>query len=94
MISEDVLCEVLKRKFYTAIEEVDIGNSFPPLMVFYSFVLYFRYKSYIKCAKTQEERDIAYLAFYQVRGTMWGGIIMGMLPIIITGGILFESMFK
>lgn len=93
MISEDVLCEVLKRKFYTAIEKVDFYSP-PPIMVFYSFVLYFRYKSYIKCAKTQEERDIAYLAFYQVRGTMWGGIIMGMFPIIITGGILFESMFK
>ena len=87
MISKDIICAVKRDKFYKAIEEMNL-NGFPPLMIFYSFIIFFRYRSFIKCTKNQEERDLAYVAFYKVKGTMWGGIIMGVFFILIMVSVI------
>ena len=87
MISESLICEVKKDKFYKAIDGIDIVLS-GYLSIFYALVIYFRYKSFIKCTKSQEERDLAYLAFYQAKGNMWGGIILGIFTIVILGGFI------
>jgi len=89
MISENVICEVKKDKFYKAVNEIYYMDYF---FIFYSIVIYFRYRSFIKCTKNQEEKDVAYLALYKVKGNMWGGIILAifMLSIIISfifGGV-------
>jgi len=87
MISESLICEVKKDKFYKAVDGVDliIGGY---LSIFYVVVIYFRYKSFIKCTKSQEERDLAYLAFYQAKGNMWAGITLGIFIISLLGAFI------
>ena len=82
MISESLICEVKKDKFYKAVDGVNISFK-GYLSIFYVFVIYFRYKSFIKCTKSQEERDLAYLAFYKAKGNMWGAIILGIFVILL-----------
>jgi hypothetical protein len=87
MISDDLICEIKKDKFYKAVNGVDIvigGYS----SIFYALVIYFRYKSFIKCTKSQEERDLAYLVFYQVKGNMWRAIILGIIVISLLGAFI------
>jgi hypothetical protein len=91
MISEDVICTIKKHKFYKAVDEVNLNSGFPPLLVFYSFIIYFRYKSFIKCVKSQEERDSAYVSFYKVKGTMWFGIILGLFFIFVMGSLMLNA---
>lgn len=87
MISKSLICEVKKDKFYKAVEGVDIvfGGY---LSIFYAFVIYFRYKSFIKCTKSQEERDLAYIAFYKAKGNMLGAIILGIFIILLLGAFI------
>lgn len=87
MISKDVICEVKKKRFYRAIDELS-GHSDFPYMYYYSFVIYFRYRSFMKCVDSQDERDRAYLDFNKVRGEMWVGIIAIMFPISLLISII------
>ena len=85
MISKEVVCMVKKEKFYKAIKSVNGLNHF---YIFYGFVLYFRYKSFLKCAN-QEEKDKAYIIFQQSLGEMWMAIILGLFTILMFGGTIF-----
>lgn len=87
MISESLICEVKKDKFYRAVNGVDMVSE-GYLSIFYSFVIYFRYKSFLKCTKSQEERDLAYIAFYKAKGNMWVGISLGIFTILFFGAFI------
>ena len=90
MISKSLICEVKKDKFYRAVNGVDIVSK-GYLSIFYSFVIYFRYRSFIKCTKSQEERDLAYIAFYKAKGNMWAGISLGIITILIFGAFIIGA---
>jgi hypothetical protein len=83
VISKDIICDVKRDKFYRAVKGVDIMNGY--LSIFYILVIYFRYRSFIKCTESQEERDLAYVAFYKAKGNMWGGIILGIFLVLLLG---------
>ena len=83
MISESLICEVKKDKFYKAVDGVDIMHGY--FSIFYVVVIYFRYKSFIKCTKSQDERD---LAFYKAKGNMGGAIFLGMFMLFILIGFI------
>jgi hypothetical protein len=89
MISKNVICEVKKKNFYRAIDKINFGVF--PSVYYYSFSIYFRYKSFIKCTDNQEERDRAYLDFNKVRGNMWVGIIAIIFPISLLVSIFLIS---
>jgi hypothetical protein len=87
MISKNVICEVKRKRLYKAIDELNGFSGFP-FVYYYSFVIYFRYRSFIKCTDNQEERDRAYLDFNKVKGDMWVGISAVIFPIFFFGSIL------
>ena len=85
MISEEIICAVKRDKFYRAVEGV---KSIDYFSIFYLFIIYFRYKSFIKCTKSQEERDSAYLALYDAKKNMWWGISLGIFMFFMIIGFI------
>ena len=91
MISKEIICEVKRDKFYRAVEGVKRGDYFS---IFYLFVIYFRYKSFVECLENQNEKDLAYLSFYDAKKNMWWGIFLGIFMLFMITGIISTAVMN
>ncbi len=85
MISKEIICLVKKDKFIRALKEIKSIGAFAP---YYSFVIYFRYKDFIKCTTNQEEKDRAYISLHLAKGSIFAGLILGIIYIIMGVGVI------